>query len=194
MLQFNNTLNYAGVTVAGDYQDFFSLAFYLYKGQLLNVYIEVTAICWIIIFFIMGLLNSKITAKYLFYWCLKSIFPFEGEEIIQTEFSLKKLSPYISLEKQKAYLIISYGTNFIIYGIYTYLCLLTFKFAKFTDMPVFEIVQSYLINWSFINLSNAIELFPIFLVFLALLTICIPAQQGIVREANQEVLERFKTH
>lgn len=170
---------------------FFSLAFYLSKGQLLNIYIEIAAICWVFFFFIIGLINFRMAAKYLFYWRLKRIFPFEGEKKNQTEFSLKKLSPHISLEKQKAYLIISFGTNIIIYGFYTYFCLLAFKLAKFTDIPVLEKVQSYLINWSFINSSNAIGLFSI---VLALLTICVPAQQRIVREANQEVMERFKNH
>lgn len=162
---------------------------YLYKTQLLTIFIEIIAVGWVILFFTIGLINFKMSARYLFYWRLKKNFPSEGDEKHQIEVSLKKLSPYISLEKQKAYLIINYGMNFIVYGFYIYLCLLIFKFTEFNATPVLEKVQTYLINWSFINGSNTIGLFSI---FLALLTICVPVQQRIVGEAEKEMLERFR--
>ena len=158
----------------------------LSRLQQVNIIIEIIAVFWIVMFFIIGFFNLKITAKFLFYWRLKKVFPFEGENPTRKEVSLKKLSPYISLEKQKAYLIISYVMSFIVYGFYIYLCFLTFKISIFTEIPVLEQVQTYIVKWSFIDSSNAIGLFSI---FLALLTICVPAQQKIIREAEKEMLE-----
>lgn len=156
--------------------------------QQVNIFIEIVAICWMIIFFIIGFLNFKITVKFLFYWRMKKVFPYEGENPTQIEISLKKLSPYISLEKQKAYLMISYGINLIVYGFYTYFCFLVFKSWIFTEVPVLKKIQAYIFNWNFINSSNAIGLFSI---FLALLSICVPAQQKIVREAEKEMLAKY---
>lgn len=168
---------------------FIGIVFYFYKIQEMTNLIEFTAIGWIILFFIIGLINFKMTTKFLFYWRLKRVFPSEGDDKYEIEVSLKKLSPYISLEKQKGYLIISYGMNGIIYGFYMYLCLLIFKNADFNTSPLLEKIQSYLVNWAFINISNTIGLFSI---FLALLTICIPVQQKIVREAEKERIKSFK--
>lgn len=168
---------------------FIGLVIYFYKIQIMTIFIEFTAISWLILFFIIGLINFKMTAKFLFYWHLKRVFPSEGDEKYEIEVSLKKLSPYISLEKQKGYLMISYGMNVIIYGFYIYLCLLIFKIAEFNTTPVLEKIQSYLVNWTFINASNTIGLFSI---FIALLTICVPVRQRIVRDAEKEMVERFK--
>lgn len=160
-----------------------------YKMQEIANVIEFTVIAWIILFFIIGLINFKMTIKFLFYWRLKRVFPAEADEKYEIEVTLKKMSPYISLEKQKGYLMIRYGMKGIIYGFYIYLCLLIFKNAEFNAIPLLEKIQSYLVNWNFINVSNAIGLYSI---FLALLTICIPAQQKIVRDAEKEMVERFK--
>lgn|GEM_PF-4122634 len=168
---------------------FIGIVVYFYKIQEMTNFIEFTAIGWIILFFIIGLINFKMTTKFLFYWRLKRVFPSEGDEKYEIEVSLKKLAPYISLEKQKGYLIINYGMNGIIYGFYMYLCLLIFKNADFNTSPLLEKIQSYLVSWTFINVSNTIGLFSI---FLALLTICIPVQHKIVQEAEKEMIERFK--
>ena len=168
---------------------FIGLVIYFYKKKIMTIFIEFTAISWLILFFIIGLINFKMTAKFLFYWHLKRVFPSEGDEKYEIEVSLEKLSPYISLEKQKGYLMISYGMNVIIYGFYIYLCLLIFKIAEFNTTPVLEKIQSYLVNWTFINASNTIGLFSI---FIALLTICVPVRQRIVRDAEKEMVERFK--
>lgn len=151
-------------------------------------FIEIVLVCWIIIFFIIGFLVIKISAKFLFYWRMKKVFPYEGENSAQIEISLKKLSPYISLEKQKVYLMLSYGINLIVYGFYMYFCFLVFKLSIFNEVPVLKKVQAYIVNWSFINSSNAIGLFSI---LLAIVTICVPAQQKIVREAEKEMLEKY---
>ncbi|MGE7811222.1 hypothetical protein [Lysinibacillus capsici] len=153
----------------------------------LNIFIEIAAVSWVIIFCIIGFFNFNITIKFLFYWRLKKIFPFEGEDSTQREITLKKLSPFISLEKQKVYLIIRYGMNFIVYGFYMYLCVFIFKISNFTA-PVLEKIQSHINLWSFINASNAVGLFSI---LLAILTICVPAQQKIVREAEREMMKRY---
>ncbi|MGB5946212.1 hypothetical protein [Paenisporosarcina sp.] len=168
---------------------FLGVVTYLYKTQSLTIFIEIITVGWIILFFTIGLINFKMSARYLFYWRLKKTFPSEGDKKYRVEVSLKKLSPYISLEKQKAYLIINYGLNFITYGFYIYLCLLIFKINEFNAIPVLEKVQNYLTNWNFINASNTIGLFSI---FLALLTICVPVQQRIVGEAEKEMFEEFE--
>lgn len=168
---------------------FISFIFSLYRMQSLNLYIEIIGICWLICLFIMSYINFSFPLKMLFYWRLKSVFPFEGKEKQSLEFSLKKLSPYISIEKQKAYFIISYGTRTIFYGFYFYLCLVILKNANFTAIPQFADMQFYLINMSFINTSNTIGLLSI---FIALLTLAVPAQQKIVREAEENLMKRFK--
>lgn len=189
--KFNYTLNFKVYLLLVLFHLFLFLGvvIYLYKTQSLTIFIEIIAVGWVIIFFTIGIINFKMSAKYFFYWHLKKIFPSEGDEKYQKEVSLKKLSPYISLEKQKAYLIINYGMNLIIYGFYIYLCLLIYKIAEFNSIPVLEKVQTHLIKWSFINASNTIGLFSI---FLAIITICVPVLQRIVREAEKEMMERFK--
>ncbi|QFG00407.1 hypothetical protein PB01_17240 [Psychrobacillus glaciei] len=169
----------------------FGLIIILSLMQQVNIFIEIVTACWMIIFFIIGFLVIKITVKFLFYWRMKKVFPFEGKNPAQIEISLKKLSPYISLEKQKAYLMISYGINLIVYVFYIYFCFLVFKLSIFTEVPVLKKVQAYIVNWSFINSSNAIGLFSI---FIALVTICVPAQQKIVREAEKEMLEKYNNN
>lgn len=162
---------------------------FLYRTKSFTLFTEIIAAGWLILFFSIGLINFKISAKYLFYWRLKKTFPYEGDEIDEVEVSLKKLSPYISLEKQKAYVIIKSGMTIIIYGFYIYLCLFIFRMADFNSIPVLEKIQTHFNNWNFINISNTIGLFSI---FLALLTICVPVQQRIIREAEKEMLEKYK--
>lgn len=168
---------------------FISFIFSFYNMQSLNFFIEIIGICWLIFFFIMHYMNLSFTFKLVFYWHLKSVFPFEGNEKPSIEFTLKKLSPYISIEKQKAYLFLNYGSNTIFFVFYFYLCLLILKNANFTAIPEFANMQLYLINISVINTSNTIGLVSI---FIALITLAIPAQQKILREAEENLIKRFE--
>jgi len=138
---------------------------------------------FVISFFYIGYLNLSMSIKFCFFWRLKRIFPTHGEYEHTTEVKLKNLAPFLSIEKQIAYLLIQYGINLTIFGYYVFICLLAFKLTDFSKWFYLNELHSIIKQFTFINLSNAIGLFSI---FLALLTICIPAQQRIITEAERK--------
>ncbi|WP_066391043.1 hypothetical protein [Neobacillus mesonae] len=157
----------------------------LFLTELINLVIihNILVIIFVISFFFIGFLNLSMSIKFCFFWRLKRIFPTHGEKEHTTEVKLKNLSPFLSVEKQIAYLLIHYGINLTIYGYYVFICLLAFKLTDFSKWIFLNELHSMIKQFTFINLSNAIGLFSI---FLALLTICIPAHQRIITEAERK--------
>lgn len=144
----------------------------------------------LILLSIIGFLNLTIVIKYGFYWHLKRIFPTHGDQDHFVSIKLKNLAPLMSLEKQGTYLVLHYGIHITIYGFYLYVCLLAFKSLDFASWPLFEQVHAYIKNWAFINSSNLIGLFSI---FLAILTICIPIQRKILSEAEMKYISKLSS-
>ncbi|AWE08887.1 hypothetical protein DCE79_16720 [Lysinibacillus sp. 2017] len=160
--------------------------------QMINDHIifqNMLAIISVIFFCIIGFLSLSMSIKYIFYLRLKKMFPTHGDKENSAEVKLINLAPFLSVDKQIAYLLLHYGINLTIYGYYTFLCLLAFKLADFSKWELFNQIQMFIQRCTFINFSNAIGLFSI---FLALLTICIPAQQKIRYEAEQRYFAKFK--
>lgn len=140
------------------------------------------------LFSIIGFLNLTIVLKYIFYRHLKRVFPIHGEQEHFVPIKLKNLAPFMSIEKQGTYLVLQYGIHITIYGFYLYICLLAFKSVDFSTWLLFDQVHTYTKSWSFINSSNLIGLFSI---FLAILTICLPIQRKIISEAEIKYMSKF---
>lgn len=160
--------------------------------QMINNHIifqNILAIISVLIFYIIGFLSLSISIKYIFYLRLKKMFPTHGDKENSAEVKLINLAPFLSVDKQITYLILHYGINLTIYGYYVFFCLLAFKLADFSKWELFNQIHMFIQRCTFINFSNAIGLFSI---FLALLTICIPAQQKILYEAEQKYFAKFK--
>lgn len=153
-----------------------------------SVLTNILSIAILVILSIIGFLNLTIVIKYIFYWKLKNVFPTHGDPEHFTNIKLKNLAPFMSIEKQGAYLVLHYGINITTYGFYLYICLLAFKSVDFSTWPLFNHVHKFVQDWSIINFSNLIGLSSI---FLAILTICIPIQRKILSEAESKYTAAF---
>lgn len=160
----------------------------LIRFEIPSILTNILSIAFLVILSIIGFFNLTIVIKYIFYRKLKYVFPTHADSENFTNLKLKNLAPFMSIEKQGAYLILHYGINITIYGFYLYICLLAFKSVDFSTWPLFNHVHRYVQNWSFINLSNLIGLSSI---FLAILTICIPIQRKILSEAEGKYTSAF---
>lgn len=166
----------------------FSAFFFLSTFETYAILENIFSIIFLLLFCIIGFLNLSMSIKYSFYWRLKKTFPSHGEPEHAVDIKLKNLAPFLSIDKQGAYLLIHYGINITIYGYYIFLCLFAFKLTNFSSWPFFNLLHSYIQNWAFLNISNAIGLLSI---FLAILTICVPAQQKIINEAEKQYYKQF---
>jgi hypothetical protein len=116
------------------------------------------------------------------------VFPDERVKEPITRASLKKLSKYIDIEKQRIYLIVQYGEKLILYGFSAYFILWVVKTYDFQDVPLLYQIQDYVRGWQAIDFSILLSLFSI---LLALLTICWPIQSRIIEEAEKRLAEKF---
>lgn len=175
----------------------------LYSAQILTIFIaffflpafetytilaNIFSIIFLLIFCIIGFLNLSMSIKYSFYWRLKKLFPSHGEPDHAVDIKLKNLAPFLSVDKQGAYLLIHYGIHITVYGYYIFLCLFAFKLTDFSAWPFFNLLHSHIQSWAFLNISNTIGLLSI---FLAILTICLPAQQKIINEAEKKYYMQY---
>lgn len=153
-----------------------------------NILLMLLAIASILLLSVLSFQSVKTVISYLFHWHLKKVFPDERIKQPITRASLKKLSKYIDIEKQRIYLIVQYGENLILYGFLTYFTLWVVKVYDFPDVPLLHQLQGYLRDWTAINFSILLSLFSI---LLALLTICLPVQTRIIEEAEKRLAEKY---
>lgn len=86
----------------------FSAFFFLSTFETYAILENIFSIIFLLLFCIIGFLNLSMSIKYSFYWRLKKAFPSHGEPEHAVDIKLKNLAPFLSIDKQGAYLLIHY--------------------------------------------------------------------------------------
>ncbi len=129
----------------------------------------------------------------IFIYGLKKMFPHELKVNVRQEngLSLKKLSRYIDLDRQKLYFSISL-INFIIYLVFIFFGMLLFiKYQNEDQLIKIRRFSTWVKNEDSITLFNGVSLFSL---MIAVYTVTFSAQRKIIDEAENRYSEERKKY
>ena len=157
------------------------------KNQILHSYgviINLFAYIYIFGIYVYFLLNL------IYIYLLKKVFPQEGE-MKKNQFdkiSLKKLSSYIDLEKQKLYF--SLGLiNTTIYLLFVfYVMLFLIKVINANQMGIIESFSYWVKDQEWLSMFNGISVLSL---LIAIYTITFAAQNNILKEAKEKYRNKY---